>query len=103
MSGEMRAVAHLDRLIHEPSRLVIMSILAACESADFLYLLRETGLTKGNLGAHLGRLEEAGYVEVEKMFVGKVPRTVYRLTAKGRSAFRVYRDTLSRALGSVPE
>ena len=68
MNEDTRNITDLDRLIHEPARLAIMAILYAAEEADFLFLLREAGLTKGNLSAHLSRLEEAGYVEIEKTF-----------------------------------
>ncbi len=99
----LRALAGVDRLIHEPARLAIVAILYAVERADFLYLLRETSLTKGNLSAHLARLEEAGYVQIEKTFRGKVPQTICRLTEEGRAAFRAYRARLRRAVDSLPE
>lgn len=99
----LRDLANVDRVIHEPARLMIVAILYAVESADFLFLLRETGLTKGNLSAHLARLEEAGYVEIEKSFRGKMPRTEAKLTEKGRTAFREYRAQLRRAVGSLPD
>ncbi len=89
--GDLRSLTEVDRVIHEPARLLIVTILFAVESADFTYLLRETGLTKGNLSAHLTRLESAGYVEIEKSFRGKVPQTVCRLTKAGRQAFETYR------------
>lgn len=98
-----RALADVDRVIHEPARLILVAILYAVESADFLFLLRETGLTKGNLSAHLARLEEAGYVTIEKSFRGKVPQTVCRLSEDGRRAFRDYRARLKRAVESMPE
>jgi DNA-binding MarR family transcriptional regulator len=91
-----RQAAGLDRMIHEPARLTLMVLLSAVDEADFVYLLRESGLTKGNLGSHLTRLEEAGYVEIEKGFVGKVPRTVVRLTAAGQQAFMAYRTMLRK-------
>ncbi len=100
---DFRGIADVDRLLHEPSRLVIVAILYAVESADFLYLLRETGLTKGNLSAHLARLEEAGYVAIEKSFRGKVPQTICQLTEKGRGAFHAYRDRLKRVVNALPE
>jgi DNA-binding transcriptional ArsR family regulator len=77
-------VADLDRLVHEPARLAILSALSACESADFLFLQRVTGLSKGNLSSHLARLEEADLVAVTKDFVGRVPRTAAALTPQGR-------------------
>ena len=91
----------LDRVIHEPARLAVLAILSAAESADFLYLLRETGLTKGNLSAHLARLESAGYVEIEKGYVGKLPQTICRMTVAGRSAFENYRQQLGDFLKSL--
>jgi DNA-binding MarR family transcriptional regulator len=84
----------ISRLVHEPSRLMILAILNAVESADFLYLLRETQLTKGNLSSHLAKLEEGGLVEIEKTFQGKIPLTVCRLTEQGRSAFDTYRKQM---------
>lgn len=96
MSADLRSIAGVDRLIHEPSRTVIVAILAAVESADFLYLQRETGLTKGNLSVHLSKLEEAGYVNIEKTYRGKVPLTLCRLTEEGRQAFDAYRGRLKQ-------
>jgi len=93
--------ADIDRLIHEPARRVIMTILFTVESADFLYLLRETGLSKGNLSSHLSKLEDAGYVSIEKSFRGKLPLTVCRLTTGGRAAFRRYRDYLRQVVASM--
>ena len=86
----------IDRLIHEPARLMILTILAATESADFLYLERETGLTRGNLSAHLSKLEEAGYVNIHKTYKGKLPLTVCKLTASGQKAFSGYRRQLEQ-------
>jgi len=84
----------VDRLLHEPSRLVIAAILSTVEEADFLYLLNETGLTRGNLSVHLTRLEEAGHITIEKTYRGKLPRTVCRQTPEGRAAFDAYRRQL---------
>ena len=92
--NELRSVTELDRLIHEPARLLIVTILASVVSADFLFLQRETGLTKGNLSAHLSKLEEAGYVKIEKTFKGKLPLTVCKLTAMGKKALTEYRQQL---------
>jgi len=98
MNAELRNVVSLDRVLHEPARLMIAGLLFPVESADFLFLLRETGLTKGNLSSHLGKLEEAGYVVIEKGYLGKVPHTVYRLSRTGRTAFRAYRAQMEKAL-----
>ena len=94
MNPQMRSIAELDRVIHEPGRLMIASLLSAVEKADFLYLLHETGLNKGTLSSHISRLEEAGYVEVAKGYRGKVPQTLLQLTDSGRSAFERYRRNL---------
>ena len=87
-------MTELDRVIHEPARLLIVALLNGVKEADFLYLLNATGLTRGNLSTHLARLEEAGYVEIEKTYKGKLPRTICRLTNAGRTAFDGYRKQL---------
>jgi DNA-binding MarR family transcriptional regulator len=79
-------MAALDRLIHEPARLAIMTALSACASADFLYLQRLTGLSKGNLSSHLNKLEAAELIQITKQFVGKKPNTLVALTAAGQAA-----------------
>jgi DNA-binding MarR family transcriptional regulator len=78
--------------------MMIVALLAAVNECDFLYLQRETGLNKGNLSSHLAKLEEAGYVQIEKTYRGKVPQTLLRLTASGRVAFNAYRQKLNEAL-----
>ena len=88
----------VDRIIHEPARLTIMALLSGAREADFLFLSRETGLTKGNLSSHLVKLEESGYVEIEKTFRGKVPLTIVRLTPEGRTALKQYRKTMNGLL-----
>lgn len=90
MTPDLQALATLDRVIHEPARLMIMTVLYAVKEADFLYLQRECGLTQGNLSSHLAKLEGAQYVRIAKMFKGKYPLTVCSLTAKGREAFEEY-------------
>jgi DNA-binding transcriptional ArsR family regulator len=94
MSNDLRSLTELDRLIHEPARLLIVTILSTVESADFLFLQRETELTKGNLSAHLSKLENAGYVRIEKTFKGKLPLTVCKLTEAGQRAFNGYRQQM---------
>ena len=88
----------LDRVIHEPGRLLLVALLAAVKEADFLWLLRESGLTKGNLSSHLARLEEAGYVAVQKTFKGKLPLTILRLTPAGQRAFDAYKKRMNGLL-----
>jgi DNA-binding transcriptional ArsR family regulator len=90
----------LDRVIHEPGRLLLVALLAGVKEADFLYLLRETGLTKGNLSSHLVKLEEAGYVEIEKTYRGKVPLTLVRLSRAGKTAFDAYRKSMNGILSN---
>jgi DNA-binding MarR family transcriptional regulator len=105
MNDRVRDINGLDRVVHEPARLMIVTILSVVEAADFVYLLHETALNKGTLSSHLARLEEAGYVEIKKTFRGKVPRTLLRLTKPGRQAFEEYRQKLGGALskGSSPK
>ena len=97
MTPSHQSLSGLDRVIHEPARLTLVALLSSVESADFLFLRKESELTKGNLSVHLSRLEEAGYVQTEKTFRGKIPHTEYRLTPKGKSAFDQYR----KSLGSI--
>ncbi|MFN2189508.1 MAG: winged helix-turn-helix domain-containing protein [Candidatus Promineifilaceae bacterium] len=92
---EYKELKHLDKIIHEPARLMIMVILSSVEEADFLYLLKATELTRGNLSSHLSRLEQEGYIVIEKEFVGKTPRTVCHLTEEGDTALKNYRKQLS--------
>jgi DNA-binding transcriptional ArsR family regulator len=91
-------MSEIDRVIHEPARLLIVTMLASVVEADFLYLLQATELTKGNLSTHLAKLEEAGYVEIEKAFRGKIPLTLARLTPDGLEAFRTYRKEMTALL-----
>jgi DNA-binding MarR family transcriptional regulator len=98
MNQQIRSLAELDRVIHEPGRLMLVALLFAVDRSDFLYLLHETGMNKGTLSSHLSKLEEAGYVEVSKTYRGKVPQTLLRLTTSGRKAFEQYRRKLREAL-----
>jgi DNA-binding transcriptional ArsR family regulator len=90
MTPALQELATLDRVIHEPARLMIVSVLSAVKESDFLYLQRECGLTQGNLSSHLAKLEEAKYVLIEKTFKGKYPLTICSLTKQGRKAFEEY-------------
>jgi DNA-binding transcriptional ArsR family regulator len=98
MSARIQRLAELDRTIHEPSRLMVVALLAAVKEADFQYLHQATGLTKGNLSVHLSKLEAAGYVAIEKTFRGKYPLTICRLTERGRDVLDKYRKVLKTAL-----
>jgi DNA-binding MarR family transcriptional regulator len=91
-------IAEIDRLIHEPARLMIVAYLYVVESADFLFLMHQTGLTHGNLSSHMSKLESAGYIEVVKEFVDKKPHTMLRLTDAGRDAFGAYRKKMIQVL-----
>jgi DNA-binding MarR family transcriptional regulator len=86
----------LDRLIHEPGRLAILTVLSSVQAADFVFLQRTTGLTKGNLSSHLTKLEEAGLVEIHKRFVGKKPNTNVTLTAAGKQRIARHWEQLER-------
>lgn len=98
MSTGIQRLAELDRLIHEPARLMVVALLAAVKEADFRHLQLSTGLTKGNLSVHLSKLEEAGYIQIEKTFRGKYPLTVCQLTEHGRKELENYRKIMKSAL-----
>ena len=91
-------VDELDQLIHTPARLNIMTQLYVVESADYIFLRNRTGLTWGNLSAHVSKLAEAGYVEVNKTIVNKKTHTVAKLTGKGRTAFERYKEMMLEVL-----
>jgi DNA-binding MarR family transcriptional regulator len=102
-TGGEKPAPPIDKLIHEPARFNIMAHLYVVESADFLFLMRQTGLTKGNLSSHMSKLETAGYLEVEKEFLNKKPHTMLRLSDRGRQAFQGYRESMKRVLDELPE
>jgi len=95
----------VDRLVHEPGRLAILTVLSSVTDADFLFLQRTTGLTKGNLSSHLTKLEDAGLVTIEKRFVRKKPNTNVALTASGKQRIAHHWDQLERLkrLAAQPE
>lgn len=101
MTPDLQTLATLDRVIHEPARLMIVTVLYAVPEADYVYLQRECGLTQGNLSSHLAKLEEAGYVAIKKTFKGKYPLTICRLTDKGRRAFEVYAVRMRVVSGAI--
>lgn len=92
-----KTILDLDRMVHEPARLAILTVLASAEEVAFLFLQRVTGLSKGNLSSHTQKLEAAGYLETVKAFQGRIPVTSFRITEDGRVALRVYHQQL-RAL-----
>ena len=101
IDGELVVSASVDRLIHEPARLAIMTNLFVVDSANATYLLQQTGLTWGNLGSHLAKLENAGYVQVSKGYQGRRPETTVSLTGAGRAALVAYRERLLDALAPI--
>ncbi|MEX0331217.1 MAG: winged helix-turn-helix domain-containing protein [Puniceicoccaceae bacterium] len=94
-------IGEIDRTVHAPARLTILSCLAVVKVADFTFLLNQTGLTRGNLSVNLGKLEEAGYVGIRKDFVNRMPRTLIRLTAKGRRAMQAYAKQMQQVLDGL--
>ena len=90
-----------DRIIHEPARMVILSLLSVVEEADFLFLINQTGLTQGNLSSHISKLEDTGFIEVIKTFRKKRPRTILRLTTEGAKKFRSYLDTMQSFFDNI--
>ena len=94
-------LSDIDKLVHEPARLMILSYLSVINSADFTFLMKQTELTRGNLSSHISKLEEAGYVKVNKEFVDKIPRTLIRITTKGKNALKKYRDNMKTVIDSL--
>jgi len=97
----MPDLPELDPVIHGKVRLAILSLLSSVDSAEFTWLRDKTGSTDGNLGAHLLKLEEAGYIGVEKKFILRKPVTLYRMTDTGRTALTGYISALRTLLGSA--
>jgi len=93
----------IDRVVHEPARLILVAHLYVVESADVVFLMQTTDLTWGNLSSHLSKLEDAGYVEIEKDFVDRKPHTMVKLTAAGRRAFDDYRRQMKQLFADLPE
>jgi DNA-binding MarR family transcriptional regulator len=100
--ADLAQIAKLDRVIHEPARLSILALLHIIDSADFTYVQRLIGLTRGNLSSHMSKLEAANYINVAKEFVDKVPRTLLSLTPQGRQAFQTYRQHMHQVLTQLP-
>jgi DNA-binding HxlR family transcriptional regulator len=97
----LQSVVEIDRVVHEPARLLILAHLLVVESADFLFLMNQTQLTRGNLSSHLSKLESAGYVEIKKEFVQKIPRTLLTITKKGRTALKQYQHNMKQVLENI--
>ena len=103
MGVNLAPLSDIDRLVHEPARFQVMALLYVVESADFTFIMNQLSLTWGNLSAHITKLEEGGYVAVEKGFKGKRPQTMLSLTRQGRKAFQIYRQTMKQMLDEIPE
>lgn len=100
---DAKAVASLDKLLHEPARLSIVACLAVVEEADFVFLQAQTGMTGGNLSSHVKKLEQAGYVSIHKEFQDSKPRTSLMLTQEGRIAFASYLQAMRGLLSVMDE
>jgi DNA-binding MarR family transcriptional regulator len=94
-------LVEIDKLIHEPARLKILAQLYVVESADFIFIMRQTGLTQGNVSGHLTKLEDAKYVEIKKGYVGKRPQTMLSLTEEGREAFKKYVQSMRQVFDGL--
>jgi len=101
--SELHPLADIDQIIHAPARLMVLTYLYVVESADYVFLMRLTGLTWGNLATHLNKLEEAGYVDIQKTFDGKKPKSILRMTEQGRDAFRAYKKSMQQVLDDLPD
>jgi DNA-binding MarR family transcriptional regulator len=102
-TGGSPSLDWIDPVIHSPARLKIVVELYVVDAADATFLVHRTGLTWGNLSTHLGKLEDAGYVKVDKGYDGKKPRSLISLTDPGREAFKEYRANMQRALRELPD
>ena len=100
---ELHPLADINQVIHAPARLMVLTYLYVVESADYVFLMRLTGLTWGNLSTHLTKLDEAGYIKMDKEFKGKKPHTTIRLTEQGRVAFREYKRSMQQVLDDLPD
>jgi len=98
---DLKPLAEIDKVIHEPARLMILATLHVVESADFLFVERQTGLTRGNLSSHMSKLEDCGYIEITKEFVNKIPRTLLRITEDGRSELLNYTNQMKQVLNKL--
>jgi DNA-binding MarR family transcriptional regulator len=97
-TDSLSEIMNIDRLVHSPARLSILTYLSVVEEGDAVYLLNQTGLTWGNLSANVTRLQEAGYIEVVKEFKDKKPHTLLKLTDRGRKAFQGYQNKMKGLL-----
>jgi DNA-binding MarR family transcriptional regulator len=99
--NKLAALSDIDKLVHEPARLMILATLHVVDSADFLWVEHQTGLTRGNLSSHMSKLEKAEYIEITKEFVDKIPRTLLQITAKGRDALLDYSNNMKKVINRI--
>ena len=100
---ELHPLADIDQIVHAPARLMVLTYLYVVDNVDYVFLMRLTGLTWGNLATHLNKLEEAGYIAMQKEFQGKKPHTIIQLTEEGREAFRQYKKSMQQVLDDLPD
>ena len=100
-SDDIQSLTSIDKIIHEPARLNILAHLYVIESADFLFMMRQTELTFGNLSAHMSKLETAGYIKIIKEFVGRKPHTMLKITGKGKQAFDDYKKQMKQFFNEI--
>ena len=96
-----REISELDRVVHSPTRLKILLVLMSVEEADFTFISNAAELTRGNLSANLSKLEEAGYVKIEKKFIERVPKTIVSITQTGEKALETYSNLLGPILDTL--
>ncbi|HUV29639.1 MAG TPA: transcriptional regulator [Acidobacteriota bacterium] len=100
---DLSPLEHIDQVIHAPARLMILTYLYVVDSVDYVFLMRITGLTWGNLSTHLAKLEDAGYVVIKKGYKGRKPHTTIRLSNPGRTAFKEYKRSMKQVLDDLPD
>jgi DNA-binding MarR family transcriptional regulator len=101
--NRIQLLGDIDQIIHAPARLMVLTYLYVVEQVDYVFLMRMTGLTWGNLFTHLTKLENAGYITIEKTFKGRKPYTIIHLSDHGRKAFREYKKNLKQVLDDLPD
>ncbi len=97
----LRQAAEIDKTVHEPARLLILSMLYVIDSADFVFLHNQSGLTRGNFSTHISKLEDRGFIDVTKEFVDRKPTTFYAITESGREALETYRTQMKKILAEL--
>ena len=100
---DLHPLAGIDPIIHASARLMILTYLYVVEKADYVFLMRLIGMTWGNLATHLNKLEEAGYIQIQKTYNGKKPQSILSMTEKGRTAFRAYKKSMQQVLDDLPD